>query len=151
MTFFYYAQFVSLTAYWSVVLECSGYVQKQKLKWLCIDSENKSHFNVKSHYSLHLSRHRGYRITNNNSHILRAQGSSPHVSWLTSEVPAFKLKPETHKQSNNKKARERKERGARSTQLKQPQVSELQRLLFLFFFFFKLSSLWKEIIVSPTM
>lgn len=29
MTFYYYAQFVSFTAYWSVVLECSRYVQKQ--------------------------------------------------------------------------------------------------------------------------
>jgi len=29
MTFYYYSQFVSFTVYWSVVLECSGYVQKQ--------------------------------------------------------------------------------------------------------------------------
>lgn len=29
MTFYYDAQFVSFTAYWSVVVECSGYVQKQ--------------------------------------------------------------------------------------------------------------------------
>ena len=29
MTFYYYAQFVSFTAYWSVVLEHGGYVQKQ--------------------------------------------------------------------------------------------------------------------------
>lgn len=27
MTFYYYAQFVSFTAYWSVVIEGSGYAQ----------------------------------------------------------------------------------------------------------------------------
>lgn len=119
---------------------------RSKLKWLSIDSENKSHFNIKSHYSLHLSRHIGYRI-NNNSHILRAQGSSTHISWCTSKVPAFKLNKNA--QSNNKKSN-RGRKGEKEVHSWKSQISDLHRCWwvcccccrrFLPFFF----PLWKEI------
>lgn len=68
----------------------------------CIDSENKSHFNVTSHYSLHLSRHSQYRINNNNPHILRAPGSFPDIPLIASRVHVLKLKSKKHKATKKK-------------------------------------------------